>query len=1664
MYTKYKVLSFIMMLWSLLLSAQEQPPTPTNEQNTNWVSSISYKLDGQTAGKGVSFFNHLGKATETKRWDILTSKVWTTQTLYDYHGRSAVQTLNAPTGYGFERTTGFIKNNFGADYSRLDFDMASLSENPRSVSENSPLGSYYSTQNTTNLYQDITNYPFSRTVYSKMNPGAVKKVVGGNKINNEWKQGYSFVMPAGQELASAWAFADPSYNNKTIIKSVNRDIHGIETVVFTDTDGNTLAAARSGNEEGTVLNPINTTVEIKELGFVDIHIPVGCTGIAVQNLGGRTLNIYDLVTESLVTTTSSSASLSAGFYRIAIADLDSYVYDEYNPIRITHTVNYHDYTLNYYDKAGRVLKSTQPNGASLASTYSYNSLGQAQNTTSPDEGIASFKYRKDGQIRFSQNSKQAENNYFSYTNYDQLGRPVESGVYKGQDIPFNVDTSVNGNTTGITVTPINLQNVTISSFGGSTTYTKDAGYAYWQAGFNSQEQLLGDGKITFKINSASGNYVIVGLSDPSDNITTPSFTNMKYGIYAGNGSFYILENGDFIRNPDNTYVRYAMGLNTSDVLSVERVGNTVYYKRNDEVLRIAEHYYSGTLVVDASIRLDNNGFNDLKLYDYYSAESLVDAMDGLNDVYCEEQHFTLYDVPDADLVQRLSECGISQRGYTQTYLAGNVSKTYTKNPETATTWYSYDQYGRVKWIIQDIEGLDCPKTIQYEYDNITGQVVKVDYQSHQDSERFIHKYTYNDAGQLTIVHTGTPNDGAFTQTGGSITYKEQARYIYNETGQVVRVELAENLQGIDYVYNLAGQLKAINSANLSPSSDPGNDGNNGFVADVFGMQIDYYNGDYLRTGTPTPVAATGINATDQFNGNIKAAQWNTQGNSVGGYAYNYNKNQWLTGADFQGSNTDYDVSNLTYDANGNIQTLKRNGYTDGTGTNSMDNFTYHYKAGTNQLVAVEDQGDNTDVNRYDDLKNQYIGSSEADANYVYNSIGQLVVNKQDKISYEYNAAGLVTKINSFSNQNTQQFYTIFNKDYENALQVNANDWIVTDGSVRVSFANNSDQIDQGNVIILQTNDIIPTYCTDFDGDNNLYHNRLQFNFNTNPAVAPNPYMASTSFRTMINTYHSLDFDLFVLQEQVGKMINGSHIKTPIAATAIVRLKQEDGTLIQEITISPNNIMYCNRHLEQVHFEFVATGEKIYLEIDVDNNGTQTSSIVGIGQSRPLYQSFEIDNLHLQAAMKPALAFYYNDLGYRVRKESYDNFGNVFKTIYVRDVVGNPIAIYRQYNGQGGALALKEQPVYGASRLGVFYRDNSLEDKGTYAYQLTDHLGNVRAVIMKDGNNALSLTNKTDYYPFGMPMPDRNITDGNYRYAYQGQEKDPETGKEAFQLRLWDSRIGRWLTVDPKNEFHSPYLGMGNNPISLIDPDGGSTIGGGCPDPPCSDNSYLPEGYDTTIVNDVNPVEIDVGVFLPAVHITAERKSSSSWFTKAVGHTIVFVITAWGTLANNNTTFGTYELTDAADFGEYELSARFGKLAGNALGIWQAGFEYIGAGGSFALSGGGSAPVSAPVTVHATAVGTASIYGTASEISGLVNYFSRNNNHSSGGDKGNYKRLSSNKKANEYSRERGYKDAHELKDYHGADSKWDIFVDSKTGKGQLRLKQNESVIMEIFDKP
>lgn len=84
-----------------------------------------------------------------------------------------------------------------------------------------------------------------------------------------------------------------------------------------------------------------------------------------------------------------------------------------------------------------------------------------------------------------------------------------------------------------------------------------------------------------------------------------------------------------------------------------------------------------------------------------------------------------------------------------------------------------------------------------------------------------------------------------------------------------------------------------------------------------------------------------------------------------------------------------------------------------------------------------------------------------------------------------------------------------------------------------------------------------------------------------------------------------------------------------------------------------------------------------------------------------------------------------------------------------------------------------------------------------------------------------------YEPFGALLPGRNYSSSNYRFGFQGQEKDDEvhgsTGTSYdFGARMLDPRVGRWLSLDPlgaKYPAITPYAFALNSPLLFMDPNG-----------------------------------------------------------------------------------------------------------------------------------------------------------------------------------------------------------------------------------------------------
>ena len=82
------------------------------------------------------------------------------------------------------------------------------------------------------------------------------------------------------------------------------------------------------------------------------------------------------------------------------------------------------------------------------------------------------------------------------------------------------------------------------------------------------------------------------------------------------------------------------------------------------------------------------------------------------------------------------------------------------------------------------------------------------------------------------------------------------------------------------------------------------------------------------------------------------------------------------------------------------------------------------------------------------------------------------------------------------------------------------------------------------------------------------------------------------------------------------------------------------------------------------------------------------------------------------------------------------------------------------------------------------------------------------------------------------MPGRKYQAGGglYRYGFNGKENDGEVFGEGnsidFGARIYDPRLGKWLSLDPKMSKYpgeTPYLFTGGNPIIYTDPDGEDRI-------------------------------------------------------------------------------------------------------------------------------------------------------------------------------------------------------------------------------------------------
>ncbi len=465
---------------------------------------------------------------------------------------------------------------------------------------------------------------------------------------------------------SAVKLSSPAISlSKQAAQTVVRDENGRYAVSIVDKSGKTIVTARKGTALDNVLAINNTVIASSDPSSSNYNPQVFFYILDDQVVSiassSATYTIENSITgQSFLPT---AGNWPAGFYRINVTA---------GQIQIRYSNYYLDVAYQFYDDAGRLISSVSPNGyyqlkisqspysAIDKTTYTYNHRGWLLSMTEPDAGTTQYMYRKDGSIRYSQNAKQAVRGTFSYTQYDQLNRPVESGEYKGSNYSF------------------------------------------------------------------------------SNSVLQPTL----------------------------------------------EFGSQVQFNTDTDV----------------------NDWSRIH-----------------------------YDVPDPNF-NNLTHVNDNSSNFVQNFVRNAVS--WTENANNST-WFCYDERGRVVWTAQKPKALNRTFVIQYTYDflgNVT-QVKQSSFLAGSELNVFYHHYEYDTDKRLTKAYTSL--DG--------VNKTLHASYQYYLHGPLKRIELAGNLQGIDFIYNIHGWLESINHPNIN--KDPGQDGIPGsahanFRPDVFGLLLDYYDSEF----------------------------------------------------------------------------------------------------------------------------------------------------------------------------------------------------------------------------------------------------------------------------------------------------------------------------------------------------------------------------------------------------------------------------------------------------------------------------------------------------------------------------------------------------------------------------------------------------------------------------------------------------------------------------------------------------------------------------------------------------------------------------------------------------------------------------------------------------
>ena len=393
-----------------------------------------------------------------------------------------------------------------------------------------------------------------------------------------------------------------------------------------------------------------------------------------------------------------------------------------------------------------------------------------------------------------------------------------------------------------------------------------------------------------------------------------------------------------------------------------------------------------------------------------------------------------------------------------------------------------------------------------------------------------------------------------------------AEYMYNNQGQISQKRTAGYNR--TYSYNIRNWLTHIGGG------DP--------------FQLT------LRYETPNP------NVAPQYGGNITSMEWLSDGDNERSYDFEYDELSRLTWAQYGSYYDNEDFSEeYSYDANGNVTMLFRNGFYNGA--NGVDALYYSYNG--NQIKSVDDEVDDLFVSGVFHFED---GADET-TEFQYDKNGNMTQDlNRGFLSIDYNALNLPQAIHYNDYSSISNTYTAEGEKQFRLTLINNNAWPAPIGNLTppnmtayvTQYCGNMVYSSQGNQSESERMLIDGGYVT-FENSTPKYHFYVQDHLGNNRAVVSQTgvveqqaqYYPSGAIMTSISEGISLQPYLYS-----GKELDRMHALDWYDFGA----RHYDAALLRWHSMDP----LCENHYELSPYAFCANN----FVNAVDYNGMDTINI------------------------------------------------------------------------------------------------------------------------------------------------------------------------------------------------------------------------------------------------------------------------------------------------------------------------------------------------------------------------------------------------------------------------------------------------------------------------